>query len=809
MISSFFKIAFRNIFRNKVYATLNIIGLAMGIAAFLLLMQYISLEKSVNRFHANLPNMYRLLNEDKEGKTWPEVEPGWALQARQRFPEVKDYCRFEEGIAKGIVRTTDNAGQSYREERIGYADGNFFQFFSFPLQSGNAASLSKPNTVFISESVAIKYFGKANPMRKQLTLFNQFGSTPFTVEGVYANMGENSDIQYDMVFSLETLKNPANLNDNSWAAVDNLQSQYINTFFAISKGTNITAFEKKISALRDELKEDKDGVRFRLQSFADMHLGRSLNETLMTNANIKYVYMLGAIAFLILLIAWFNYVNLSTATSFKRANEVGIRKVIGASRQNLMVQFLGESLLVNLLSFLLAIVLITLLQPLFNKLVGRTLYLNSLFTTSIWWNALLLLVAGSIITGAYTAFSLSKFNPIQTLKGNIIKSSGGVLLRKSLVVSQFVISIALIIATILIYSQLHFMQNEKLGINTDQLLVIRGPEIGKDSTYKNRRTAFWNDISGQSFVKDYCISGSIPSGWYNFTTSGFTQPASTKGDELKSYSFAIIGDRFLKTYGIDLVAGRNFTSTECAVDWDNNSKVLLNETAIKQLGFDSPEQALRTKVQWDERALEVIGVVKDYHHTGLKRAIDPIIFYPQNNNTYFSIRITTDKVPGKIASLEKLYKSSFSGNPFEYFFVDDNYNKSYAAEVQYGSMFSTASIWAIFIACLGLFGLATFTVESRVKEIGVRKVLGASVKSIVSLLSKDFLLLVLIAFLIATPLAWYGMHQWLQDFAYRINISWWVFLIAGAIALIIALFTVSFQAIKAAVSNPVKSLRTD
>jgi len=809
MVQTFLKIAFRNIFRNKVYAALNIVGLAMGIAAFLLLMQYISLEKSVNRFHTNLPQMVRMLNEDKEGKTWPEVEPGWALQAQQRFPEIKSFCRFEQGVAKGIVKGNDNASQSYREENIGYADGNFFQFFSFPLKAGNAASLAKPNTVFLSESAAKKYFGSVNPIGKALTLYNQFGTAPYTVEGVFANMGDNSDIRYDMVFSLETLKNPANLNGNSWAALNNLESQYIGTFFTLSKGTDITAVEKKLTGLRDELKRDKDGVRFRLQAFSDLHLGRSINENLMTTANIKYVYMLGAIAFLILLIAWFNYVNLSTANSFKRAGEVGIRKVIGASRMNLITQFLTESLLVNLLAFILAVILIFLLQPLFNQLVGKTLSLQSLASTSLWWYAILLLLGGALLSGAYTAFSLSKFNPIQTIKGKIIKSTGGVLLRKSLVVSQFVISIVLIIATILIYSQLHYMQNKNLGINTNQLLVIRGPELGKDSTYKNRRTAFWNEIAAQSFVKDYCVTGSIPGGWYNFITSGFTQPGSVKGAEVKTYSFAIVGDRFLKTYEIGLVAGRNFTPEECAVEWNDNSKVLMNETAIKQLGFDNPEQALHTKVQWDERALDVIGVVKDYNHTSLKRAIDPIIFYPQNNNTYFSIRITTDKVQEKIASLEKMYKSSFAGNPFEYFFVDDNYNKSYEAEKQYGSIFSTSSIWAIFIACLGLFGLATFTVESRVKEIGVRKVLGASVQSIVSLLSKDFLLLVLIAFLIASPLAWWAMHKWLQDFAYRIDIAWWVFVIAGSIAFLIALLTVCFQAIKAAMANPVESLKTE
>jgi len=463
----------------------------------------------------------------------------------------------------------------------------------------------------------------------------------------------------------------------------------------------------------------------------------------------------------------------------------------------------------NLLGFALAIVLVIMIQPLFNKLIGKALSLQTLGATQTWIFALALLVAGSFFSGAYTAFSLSHYNPIDTLKGKINATSKGIFLRKSLVVSQFVISIVLIIATILIYTQLNYMKTEKLGINTNQLLVIKGPETGKDSTFKNRRSAFWAELSQQSFVKDYCTSGSVPSDGYNFVSSGFIQPNSKKGDEFKTYSIAIIGDRYLKAYDIGLTAGRNFTPEECVVKWNDNSKVLMNETAVKLLGFQNPEDILHTKIQWVDRMLDVVGVVKDYHHKSLQNAIDPVIFYPQNNSTFFTVRLTADKMQDKMAFLEKLYKKSFSGNPFDFFFVDDNYNKSYISEKQYGDMFSTAAIWAIFIACLGLFGLTTFTVESRVKEIGVRKVLGASVQSIVTLLSKDFLLLVFIAFLIASPLAWYAMHQWLQDFAYRINIRWWVFAMAGCIAVAIALSTIFYQAVKAAIANPVKSLKAD
>ncbi len=809
MFKNYFKIAVRNITRNKTSSFVNISGLALGICAFLLLMEYVSLEKSVNQFHANLAQMYRLINLAPNGETWQEVEPGWASLAKQRFPEIKKTCSFDEETGSTVVDRKSNPDAAFSEIKTGYADGNFFTFFSFPLVAGDAAELKKPNVVFLSESTAKKYFGNSNPIHQTLLVNNQFGKTDYAVEGVYADMKDNSDLQYHMLFSLETLRNPANLNGNDWAALDNLASQYINTFFLLNKNADIPSLEKKLTQWRTSLKKDKDGVSFRLQPFADVHLGSSLNDTYPTAGSIKYLYMLGVVSFLILLIAWFNYINLSTANSFKRANEVGVRKVIGASRNNLIFQFISESFLVNLLALLLAVLLVILLQPLFNKLVDKNLSLVTIITTSAWLYTLLFLLIGSLLSGAYTAFSLSKYKPVDTLKGKISNTSKGLLLRKSLVVSQFSISILLIIVTVIIYSQVHFMQNKKLGLNPSQLLVIRGPQVGSDSVLKQDKEAFKNALASEPFITDFCISGSIPSGNFNFKTSGFTQPASKSGDELKTYAFAEIGSRFLSTYGISLSAGRSFTEQECNTPWNENNKVLMNETAIKQLGFTNVQDVLNTKIKWDERKLDVIGVVKDYNHSGVQHAVDPIIFYPNNNSNYFTIRLTPDNIESKIGTLQKLYKQNFTGNPYEYFFIDDNYNKLYASERQYGSIFTSASLWAIGIACLGLFGLVTFTVESRTKEIGVRKILGASVSSIVTLLSKDFIILVIVAFLIASPLAWYGMSRWLSDFAYRISISWWVFAAAGVVAVSIALLTISFQAIKAAIANPVKSLRTE
>lgn len=808
MFRNYLRITTRILLRNKLYTIINALGLAMGIAAFLLILEYVGLEKSVNQFHTKLPDMYRVLCEGADGASWPQVEPGWAPRAKERFPEVQDFCRFEDGIAKGIV-TNRVRNVSFREERIGYAEGNFFRFFSFPLRAGDPASFAKPYAVFISENAARRYFGADNPLGKTLRLNNQFGDREYVVEGIFADMGENSDIRYDLVFSLETLKNPANLNDNGWANLDNLDNQYIYTFFLLAPGTNAAAFEKKLTAMRRELQPEKDGVNFRVQAFREVHLANSFNDDLLHTGNVRYVYMLAGIALLILLIAWFNYVNLGTATSWRRANEVGVRKSVGATRGALVAQLLGESALLNLLAFALALVLVLALQPYFNDIIGKELSLAVLTQSSVWAYGLGAVLFGTLASGLYSAFTLSGYNPVDILKGRWLKGRQGAVLRKTLVVAQFGISTALVLFTILVYSQLQYMQNKELGMNPGRLLVIEGPDAGRDSTFTQRRNAFRDAVMNQSFVTAYSNSGCVPGHAFNFSTEGFTTPRSQPGDENKSYAFAIIDERYLDTYGIEMKAGRNFSAEECAVRWNDNSKVLMNERAIAQLGFASPEDALRTRVRWDERELDVIGVVRDYHHSGLQQAIEPIIFYPQNNSAYFTLRLAGGDLPAHVEKLGQIYRDHFAGNPYAYFFADDDFNRQYLGEQRYGALFSLASIWAVVIACLGLFGLATYTVEARVKEIGIRKVMGAGVAGIALLLSKDFLKLVLVAFAAASPLAYYFMEKWLADFAYRIDVQWWMFALAGAVAVAVAVLTVGFQSVKAALANPVQSLRNE
>ncbi|TAG19601.1 MAG: ABC transporter permease [Cytophagia bacterium] len=808
MLRNYLKIALRNLVKNKVYSLVNIGGMAMGITAFILILEYVSLEKSVNQFHENLGQTFRLLNENPKGEMWKEHAPGWAVIAKKQIPEIKDFCRFDDGNGRGVVQFRDK-NLSFKEDKVSYAEGNFFSFFSFPLVAGHASAFDKPDVTFISENHAKKYFGNENPLGKTLILNNQFGSHNYVVGGIFKDIQENSSIKYDMFFSLQTFNNPANLNGNDWASLNNTDSQFIDTYFSLNPNTDYKTAEKKLIALRKGLDKESDGAIFRLQPFSELHLADHISDKFPHTGDVKYVYMLLCVAFLILLIAWFNYINMSTANAMKRANEVGVRKVIGATQSHLIYQFLGESILVNILALSLSVVLMTVLQPFFNTLMGKNLSILSLANSSVWIVSIGVLILGSLLTGVYTAFVLSNFKPVETLKGKLSKTTGGVLLRKSLVVSQFGISVALVLATVLIYSQLQYMKNKDKGLNINQLLVISGPEIGVDSTFDGRKTAFWNELAKQSFVKDYAGSGSVPSKGYNFRTGGFTQPGSKPGDETKSYAFSIVGERYFDTYGIKLVAGRNFTKAECEVEWNNNNKVILNEQSVKELGFNSADEAVKTKIKWDERYLEVIGVIKDYNHLSLQNRIDPIIFYPQSYAGYITVRLTPENMPSKIAGIEKIYKKHFSENPFEYVFLDENFNKAYAVEQQYGALFSTASIWAIFIACLGLFGLATFTVESRTKEIGIRKVLGASVSSIIQMLSKDFIILIGIALLIASPVAYYFMEKWLANFPYRIDIEWWHFAISGVMALVFSMLSVGYQAIKAALMNPVKSLKTE
>lgn len=809
MLRNYLKTAFRNFSKNPIFSLINITGLSLGITAFLLILQFVGFERSVNTFHANLPSLHRILFEAKDGNVYDYSPPIVGPIIKQNFGEATSFCRVvSQPFVNGVASSHEGGNEKlFSETKVAYADGNFFELFSFPVASGSVKELQEPNTMAISVSTARKYFNEQSALGKLVSLNNEFGNNLYKVVAVFEDFPQNSDMQYDMVLSLQTLANPSISQNNGWASLEGTSS-FLTTYLQLVETTNVSELEHKINDLKKKL-DPNDESKILLQPMKNMHLAASLDDRQLHSGNLGFVYLFSGIGILILAIAWFNYINLSTASALKRAKEVGLRKVVGASKMQLIAQFLGESFFLNVISLFLALGLVNAFQFFFNQLMNKNLSLGLLASSSVWLWGLALLAIGTVASGAYTAFALSSYQPAQVLKGAFGKSSKGLALRKTLVVFQFGVSVLLIAATLIMNRQLDFMRTENLGMDIKQLMVMTHSRLGIDSTFKFRRESFKNVLAKKQFVEAYCGSANVPSNGYNYSTSGITKLNPQDGDEKKGYSILYVDELFFSTYGIKLAAGRYFSTEDCNKGFDKIDRVIINERAALQLGFTNAEEAIGKKIKWNDAEAEVLGVVKDYHHQSLKDAIEPALYVPQSSGSFFTVKLNTQDLPAAIADLKASFQEYFPGNPFDYFFVNDNFNRQYQTEEQNQKLFITASCLAIFIACLGLFGLAAFTVDQRTKEIGIRKVMGANVIQLTTLLSRDFLLLIVIAVALATPLAWWAMNQWLQQFAYRTEVTIWVFALAGILAVFIALLTVGAQTLRAANANPVKSLRSE
>lgn len=802
-----YKTAVRSLFRNKVFSAINICGLALGMAVFLLIMQFVASEWSANRFHQNYGEIYRLATEEKGNYNY-YLPPGYGPIIKDRFPTAKSVLRIADGIGGGVISEQVNQGdaRTFREEWMIYVEGSFLETFSFPLVSGTP-SLKQPKTLALSASTARKLMGTTDAVGKTVLLSNQFGTTPYTVQAVFKDIPENSDIKANVLMSIHTLESPANRDGNDWADPNTLENGFVNIFLLVNKGTDEHALAKQLTTFARSSSPDQDETQVILQPLKHLHLAPGFNYPLQTYGSLGLVTMLLSIALLILIIAWVNYINLSTVQALKRAREAGVRKVLGASKAHVAAQFLRETFVVTIISFLLALLLTQLLQPLFNSFTGKSLSLASLSQGWFWLGVAALILAGTLLAGGYVAFVLSSFKPINILKGQSQGIVRGNLFRKGMVVFQFAVSIIFIVATIVLFRQLNFMKSGSLGFSTEQLLVISGPTVSSDDQAARNKT-FKNQLAALPFVEKVAGSNNIPGRGYNFSTTGITRQSPSPGDEKKPYNMFIHDQHFFSVYSIPVIAGRTFTEQEADASWNNAPKVILNQKAAKELGFSPAESAVGRKIVWGKE-YEVVGVVKDYHHLSMHKAIEPVIYLPSVSFSYFTVKTGSDNMPAKLAQIQQLYKTDFPGNPWEYFFADEAYNDQYKREQDLGKIFIAAALVAIFIACLGLFGLAAFTAQQRVREIGIRKVLGASVLDITQMLSTDFIRLVCIAILLAVPIAWWGMHRWLQDFAYRTEISWWFFAVAGLGAIAIAIMTISVQAVRAAMANPVHSLRSE
>jgi putative ABC transport system permease protein len=817
MIRNYLKIAFRNLLKNKVFSVVNLSGLVVGITACLMILQYVSFELSFDQFQTDIDRIYRVTNDRfQQGKlvqhgtiTYPTIGKTMAKD----YQEIDAYTTLVSG---GRIKMRREK-LIFQEENSFYVDEHFLSFFTFPMLVGDAKTAMKaPNSLVLTETNAKRIFGVQPKDYARLigqTLYLDLDPEPYRITGVMKDVPAMSHLQFGALVSYETLvRTWGNWVKDSWEGSDMWH------YLKLKPGADVAGLERNFPAFSTRyFKGDKVSgsvEKFYLQPLRKAHLYSDYEYEIGVVNNGKAVWTMLIIAAFILLIAWINYINLATARSLERAKEVGVRKVAGATSGQLIGQFLSESVLLNLFALVLALLLTVLLQPILNQMVGKPLSLSLLTGQGYGGSAMALALVGVFalglfLSGFYPAFALSAFQAIQVLKGSFKRSAKGIWVRKSLVVFQYTASVVLIIGTFIVFRQLEYMRKENLGFNMEQMLVISGPDLTRwDSTAIDRINSFKTEAKRHPTIK--AATASINLFGNRLPRTFNVKRVGTNEAKGVTVSRMAVDLDFFDTYRIKLLAGRNFLTTDSNPDGRKVVNAVVNLSTARLLGFPSAASAVGQKFMLFNQEKEIVGVVSDFHQQSLRHPIEPIVFLPfYTNGGFYSFKIETTDLEKTIDQVREDYETFFPGNDFTYFFMDEQFNQQYRDDQVFGKITTFFSFLAVLIASLGLFGLSSYTIAQRAKEIGVRKVLGASVASIVSLLSKDFLKLVLIAIAIASPIAWYAVSQWLEDFAYKIDLSWWIFAVAGILAVLIALLTVSFQSIKAALMNPVKTLRSE
>ena len=805
MFRNYFKSAFRSIAKHKGYSFINITGLAIGMACCLLILMFVNDELSFDSYNENADRIYRVAGSIRFGGRDFDLAVCPAPMAKtlvEEYPDVIDAVRLRDR-GSFIVKYGDN---SFKEKKFVYADNNLFDIFTINLLEGDSkTALKDPKTLVLSRETAEKYFGRENPIGKVVKIDNK---DDYKVTGVFDNIPSNSHFHFDFIASLESLEESR---EQMWL------NNNFNTYLLLDKNADHAAMEAKFPELIKKYlapqvkqftgqtleKLSADGsvkIKFYLQPLRDIHLHSDLTAELEANSDITYVYIFSAVALFILVIACINFMNLSTARSAGRAKEVGMRKVLGSIRSQLIGQFLIESLILSIISMLIALVLVNLALPFFNNLSGKELSMADNYNPAMILSMLVITLLTGFFAGSYPAFLISAFQPISVLKGQL---KGGVksgFLRSALVVFQFAASIILIIGTLVVMNQLHYIQTKKLGFDKDHVLILHNAYLldKQVETFKNEMLE--SPHINEATVSEYLpvpssrnSSGVFPEGKYNNKTSTSMQIWKVDYD-------------YIKTMGMKIVEGRDF-SREFSTD---TTATVINRRTAEQFGWTNPLGKRLSKFKSNEGDMEhytIIGVVEDFHFDSLRNNIGPLMMYLGDSKGMISFRIDGSDIAGTLGLLKDTWNRFMPGQPFEYSFLDERFNNVYRTEEKIGEIFGSFAVLAIFVGCLGLFGLAAFVAEQRTKEIGIRKVLGASISSIITLLSKEFAILVGIANFIAWPAAYFIMKKWLEDFAYKTAMSPWTFLAAGMAALLIALITISYQSIKAALANPVNSIK--
>jgi putative ABC transport system permease protein len=807
MFRNYIKTAFRNLLKNKGFTAINILGLALGLATCLLIVFYVFDELSYDKYNVNADRIYRLNNDIKFGgnENSYAVAPAPAAAAlKSDFPEIEQVTRLRNQGGNQVKK----GNQNILENAMIYADQSLFKVFTLPMISGDPnTALKDPHTVVITEKMAEKYFNTANAVGKVLT-FND--TALYKVTGVIKNVPSQSHFHFDFFISMVTLADSRN---DAWF------SNNYSTYILLRPGADVNAFKAKLpqfmrkhaaSQLNDILhltfdKFEQSGnyFRFSLTPLTKIHLQSNSQAELEANGNIQTVYIFAAIAVLILLIACVNFMNLSTARSSNRAKEVGVRKVLGSARKYLIAQFLTESIIVTLVGAIIAVFAAWGLLGVFNDLSGKQLAITPHILLWLLPSLLVFILVIGCLAGSYPAIYLSSFKPIEVLKGKLAAGFKGSILRNVLVVFQFFISIGLIIGTLVIYNQLKYIQNKDIGFNREHVMVV-----WDTWTLGDKAKTFKQEVKQLAGVQSVSMTGYLPTDGANNNSSVFKDPVLDQKRAILS-SIWFVDEDYIPTLGMKMAAGRNF-STQMSTD---STAIIVNESAAKLLAFPNPlDQKLY--VPQDNMAkimkpFHIVGVVKDFNFKSLRENVTPMILFNSEDRGALSIRMKSEDIKALEEQIKAKWVAFSPNHEFNYSFMDKDFDKIYSVEQRTGQIAVSFTSLAIIIACLGLFGLAAYAAEQRTKEIGIRKVLGASVSTIVGLLSKDFVKLVLIAIVIAVPAAWYFMHQWLQGFAYHQNVQWWIVVVAGLGAILIAFATISFQSIRAALTNPVKSLRSE
>jgi putative ABC transport system permease protein len=795
MFKNYLKIAWRSILKNKTSTFINLTGLTVGLTCCLLIVVYINHELSYDRFQKNADRIGRVIMDYKIGSeggagtfTSTKVFP----EFKRQFPEVESGVRMTQ-----FSRLVKNGDKIFNEKRFLFADSTFFHVFSFKLLKGSPGQvLNAPKSLVLTADAANRYFGTVDPVGKILK--TGADGTDFLITGVMENCPANSQLKFDMVASFSSL-GPAQ-EETYWNA-------NYTTYLLLKEPGSFASLAKKIPPFMKKEMAGEGGVtlNFLLEPYTSVHL-HSPHDGFEPTNNILYIYVLAGIAGLILAIACFTYINLSTARSMERAREVGIRKVVGAVKKQIFWQFIGESALLSFIALVLSIATAMLILPYFNQLADRSLVTANLTNPVVLLAGLGIIAVISLLAGSYPALMLSSFTPVKVLKGAFKNSNAGVWLRKSLTVFQFAISVFLIIATFTIQHQLNYIRNKKLGFDRDQVLVLP-----TDARIMKSIDLVRNELRTNGHVKNVSFAYNTP----NYIQGGYSMKNNSMTEsENMGVTANPIDDHFLRTAGLQLIAGSDLREQDLKdVANDDESKnvfqFILNESAAAALGW-KPAEAIGKKMSLGEqRPGFVKGVVKDFHFQSLHTPIKPLVLFPGNYFNVMMVKLDGKNIPATLEALSSSWKKIAPHRPFEYHFLDEDFNKMYASEMKMGTILKVFAGMAVLLACLGLFGLSSYAAQQRIKEIGIRKVLGASLPQLATILSRDFVKLAAVAFIVAAPLAWWAMQNWLEDFTYRVSLSWWIFALAGAVSLFIATVTVSIQAIRVSLTNPVKNLKAD